>query len=1180
MRTTTVDFPLVIFNTQILEEQRYWKGRLAQLIEPARLRSDYGRTATAPGRFEQVEFSIGEATWERLHKLANGNDFLIYTAVMAALQVTLHKYTGSRDVIVGSPARISGGDTKSAKANAVAIKATIDETASFRVHLLAVRTALLEAYRHQTYPFARVVKDLGLANQSPSCPLFDLALSMEGLHGPLPHLGCELVISLRRGHSPAGSASFDTSVFRRPTVECFLRNLLAFLHAALSDTSRPIAELSAVDDSECRRITVDWNATVREYPQERRIHELIEQQAARTADRLAVSAGSSTLSYRELDERANQLAWALADRGVRRGDRVAIWSEPSAAMIVGVLAVLKAGGSYVPIDASWPCERARWILDTLRIRTLLLGRGTLLHLHEIVWSLRDLRATICIDVDSEALPAEDIADRDAIRSVWDFVVETATDDVGAAGFISSFTGLPFSPAEVNEYRDHVLALVRPHVCAGARILEIGCGSGLIMFALAREVAEYVGLDASPTTQARNATLAAGAGLGGLRLVTGFADALDELVEESGFDVVLMASTAQFFPGPRYLQKVIAAAVDRLRPGGTLVVADVMDIRRKGEFAASLAEFERAHRGDPSIHTKTEVGNELHADPQFFLDLQSALRDLAQVDIHERSTGFDNELRFRFDVVLHKRTLNESAGGAEPPAPSRRIDTGWHVARYPATSPGIRGEAEDEAYVIHTSGSTGTPKGVAVRHRPVVNLIDWVNREFEVGQGDRLLFVTSLCFDLSVYDIFGILAAGATIEVASDVDRLEPHRLMTLIKERGITFWDSAPAALERLVPLFSPPQQGNNGPAKTLLRLVFLSGDWIPITLPDLIRSTFPGVLVTALGGATEATVWSNYYRIEDIAPHWVSIPYGRPIQNARYYILDPRGQPCPVGIPGDLHIGGAVLADGYVNQPELTAARFVADPFSDAPAARMYKTGDRAVFWEDGVIEFLGRLDQQVKIRGYRVEIAEVETALQKLASVGEAVVVARPTIGREKRLIAYVVPAEGSAPNASDFHRFLKELLPSYMIPAAFVIMDRMPLTPNGKVDRKGLPDPDAARPTLREGFVEPATETEQALADIWKEVLGVDAVGRLDNFFELGGNSLQATQILSRVRRAFDLELPLSRLFSAPRIADLAAAVAEAKASGSSAHEPGSVAIRMTPISPAAAAPVARSEELGIQ
>lgn len=593
--------PLVIFDAQILEEQRYWKARLAPPVELVQLRADHGRTATAPGSRDVVDFALSSVVEQQLQKLANGNVFLIYTTVMAALQVTLHKYTGSRDVLVGSPARLDAARI----CNVVTIRTAIDETALFRDVLLAVRATLLEAYRHQTYPFARVVKDLGLANRS--SPLFNVTLSMQGLHGPLPALDCELAIALERGELLTGTASFSTSVFRRPTMERFVRNLLGFLHAGLANTARPVGLLSAVDAADRHRIITEWNATAADYPGDLRIHELLEQQVARIPDHLAVSAGVVTLTYRELDDEANRLARALAERGVKRGDRVAIWSPPSTAMIVAVIGVLKAGGSYVPIDATWPAERARWIMRSLDIAVLLVGEAKLPELHNIAWALPALRVTLCIDVGTATLPVEEIVDRDAVRSVWDFVVGTATDEVGAAGFISSFTGHPFSPAEVLEYRDRVLALVRPHVGRGARILEIGCGSGLLMFALAPDVREYVGLDPSPATQAQNATLAGRRGLAGIRLVTGFADALDVLLDDGEFDVVLMASTAQFFPGPRYLESVIEKAMARLRPSGVMVIADVMDSRRRSEFAASLAAFASAHRGDPSITTKAEPG---------------------------------------------------------------------------------------------------------------------------------------------------------------------------------------------------------------------------------------------------------------------------------------------------------------------------------------------------------------------------------------------------------------------------------------------------------------------------------------------------------------------------------------------------------------------------------------------
>ncbi|HYN22193.1 MAG TPA: amino acid adenylation domain-containing protein, partial [Thermoanaerobaculia bacterium] len=326
-----------------------------------------------------------------------------------------------------------------------------------------------------------------------------------------------------------------------------------------------------------------------------------------------------------------------------------------------------------------------------------------------------------------------------------------------------------------------------------------------------------------------------------------------------------------------------------------------------------------------------------------------------------------------------------------------------------------------AYVIFTSGSTGTPKGVMIRHRPAVNLIHWVNTTFGVGPSDRLLFVTALSFDLSVYDVFGILAAGGTIRLASAEELREPQRLVHILTEERITFWDSAPAALQQLAPFFEPP-----GTGASALRLVLLSGDWIPVTLPDQVRESFSGARVVSLGGATEATIWSNFFPIGEVAPEWQSIPYGRPIANARYHALDDGFEPCPIGVAGDLYIGGrggACLAAGYANAPDLTADRFVPDPFGGEPGGRLYRTGDRARYWPDGNLEFLGRLDNQVKIRGYRIELGEIEAALAVHPAVEGAVVLALPGPAGDRRLVAYLVPGRKRAATARRWLRLERE-------------------------------------------------------------------------------------------------------------------------------------------------------------
>ncbi|HEX3528531.1 MAG TPA: amino acid adenylation domain-containing protein [Thermoanaerobaculia bacterium] len=314
------------------------------------------------------------------------------------------------------------------------------------------------------------------------------------------------------------------------------------------------------------------------------------------------------------------------------------------------------------------------------------------------------------------------------------------------------------------------------------------------------------------------------------------------------------------------------------------------------------------------------------------------------------------------------------------------------------------DPEALAYVIFTSGSTGQPKGVMMQHRPVANLIGWVNRTFGVGPGDRLLFVTALVFDLSVYDIFGILAAGGTVRIASEAETRDPEALARVLCREPVTFWDSAPAALGQVVP-FLPAAGGD----RSRLRLVFLSGDWIPLPLPGAMTGAFPRARVIALGGATEAAIWSNSYSVDILAPCWVSVPYGRPIANARYLVLDAELEPCPIGVPGDLWIGGGCLSAGYAGDPALTAAKYLPDPWGE-PGGRLYRTGDRARFLADGNLEFLGRLDHQVKIRGVRIELGEIEAALLAHPAVRDAVAVALEGDAGprgDKRLAAYVVPA-----------------------------------------------------------------------------------------------------------------------------------------------------------------------------
>jgi amino acid adenylation domain-containing protein len=449
--------------------------------------------------------------------------------------------------------------------------------------------------------------------------------------------------------------------------------------------------------------------------------------------------------------------------------------------------------------------------------------------------------------------------------------------------------------------------------------------------------------------------------------------------------------------------------------------------------------------------------------------------------------------------------------------------------------------DDLAYVIYTSGSTGAPKGVMVAHTPFANLFEWCCRTCGFGPDDSVLFITSLGFDLSVFDIFGILGCGGRIYIASDASRRDASQLARALCTQEITFWDSAPAALQLLAPaLKAQPRPVAN----TKLRQIFLSGDWIPVTLPDDIREVFPAAQVMSLGGATEATVWSNYFPVNRVEPQWRSIPYGRPIQNSRYYILDKYLQVCPPGVAGNLYIAGQCLSMGYVNEPELTGRSFVPDPFQEGPDKLMYRTGDLARFYPDGTMEFLGRSDFQVKVRGYRIELGEIEHVLQRHVAVKEAVVAVQTGAAGDQKLVAYLTAAGSPLPPSKELRAYAAQFLPDYMVPNMFVRLGSLPVTSNGKLDRKQLPWPvgeaAAQEPAPQEAQQAAQLDMELVLGAYFREVLGVAAIAPAADFFDLGVTSLNLIQIVERLHEEHGLDVTVETFLDHPSIAALAAGI----------------------------------------
>ena len=442
--------------------------------------------------------------------------------------------------------------------------------------------------------------------------------------------------------------------------------------------------------------------------------------------------------------------------------------------------------------------------------------------------------------------------------------------------------------------------------------------------------------------------------------------------------------------------------------------------------------------------------------------------------------------------------------------------------------------EDLAYVIYTSGTTGMPKGVMISHRNAVNTILDVNNRYQITENDTAFGISNLHFDLSVYDIFGMLGVGGTI-VIPDPERVkDPEHWVEVLNTEKVTVWNSVPAFVEMLAEYEEYQKKLHT---KTL-RLILMSGDWIPVSLPGRIRNILGDIKIVALGGATEASIWSNCFEVpEQIQEKWKSIPYGKPLANQRYYILDQNMENCPDWVAGDLYIAGTGVAQGYLNDEERTKEKFI---IWETTGERLYSTGDMGRYWEDGNIEFLGRVDNQVKIAGYRVELGEIETILQTVTGIKSAIVV-KKKLHNVDTMIAFYIEDEKNQTDSDKITMYLSQYLPKYMIPSVFIKVTEFPLGVNGKVDRILLADQKIPEQSNKQMSVEGMTELEEKILNVWKEIL-VQEINLDSDFFAAGGNSLQAVKLTNRLSEVFSKEVTIGELFENPSVRKMARLLGE--------------------------------------
>jgi amino acid adenylation domain-containing protein len=612
----------------------------------------------------------------------------------------------------------------------------------------------------------------------------------------------------------------------------------------------------------------------------------------------------------------------------------------------------------------------------------------------------------------------------------------------------------------------------------------------------------------------------------------------ELVRQSVRHKPLAAwnSTATPFPSDTCAHQLFERQA-ALMPGDVAVAFqdDSLTYRELNERANQVAHFLRRAGVGPNVLAGISLERSLDMVVGIYgiLKAGGAYVPLDPAYPEERLAFMLEDARAK--VLLTKANLAGKFGNTT--AKVICLDTARdEIARESRENPAPTAGPDNLIYVIYTSGSTGRPKGAGVYHRGFTNLMHWFVTEFGIDARDNSLLVSSLSFDLTQKNLYATLMRGGQLHLLPD-GPYDPARIADLIQAHKITLLNCTPSAF---YPLIEPPD------AKVFqkvaaLRCVFLGGE--PISIPRLrpwLENEHCRAEVDNTYGPTECTDISAFYRMNRAnLDQYETVPIGRPVYNAQLAIVDEDFRPCDIGVAGELCIGGTGIGAGYLNDSAMTAARFVANPFPEITGNKLYKTGDLARYHTDGNIEFLGRMDHQVKIRGFRIELREIEGALAAHGDVREAVVVVHKSgaADSEPRLTAYFSAKNGSVPDAAALRQFLKQKLPEYMVPSAFMHLERFPLSPNGKVDRRALAALEAPLTGVAASAAPPQTEAEQAIARIWQETLEVSQVGLTDNFFDLGGNSLSLARVHGRLREHFKTDLPITALFEFTTVSALA-------------------------------------------
>ena len=841
-----------------------------------------------------------------------------------------------------------------------------------------------------------------------------------------------------------------------------------------------------------------------------------------------------------------------------KGQKIGIAIEDPILSMITEVTLQALNVDYFRIDNDQSRVFRKNELQEKNITLLIAEYSQLDQLDEIFWQSESINEILILEGEQQL---DESAKETDFKDIWNYQAEITTEQINDYGWTSSYTNEPFSIEEMEEYVHNFLTKLSPHIDQNTRVLEIGCGHGIVLFEVAPKVLSYVATDISSVILDKNAERLAKEGINNVTHYPFSAREIDQLPVESQFDVVVCSSVVHYFPNTYYFEKVIADAIDLIADTGVIYFDDLLDLTKKEKLVNSTLEYNKVH---DTNQAKTDWDNDLFVGEDFFQYIAAKYPQIASIECSRKLGQIDNELNnYRFDALImvdkvNARTASEyrktrsglnllgqeagvSVTAAEDfltpylPAfnPIEIVDQ-QTLKLAPNGTPDVLVTPKDLAYVIYTSGSTGKPKGAMVEHLGMLNHLYAKGNDLQLDEHSVVVQNASQTFDISIWQYLCAILVGGTTVVYDQKTVLTPESLVQKVSQDKITILEVVPSYLQVMLEYLE--EYGTV--AYEDLDYLVVTGETLQSQLVERWFALYPAIKVVNAYGPTEASDDITHHIMEE-APADGVVPIGKAVQNFNIYILNDQLQQVPIGVKGELYVSGIGVGRGYLNDPVKTAKSFGTDPFIKHKSVPMYRTGDLARYLPDGTIEFFGRIDNQVKVRGYRIELGEIEQKLGQIEGVQECAVIVHQAGTGQNSLRGFVSLNRfgGQLPDVETLKSALSKELPSYMVPDSLTILEELPHSINGKIDRKAL----AAHVTnIGITYKAPSNAVQTTLQSIWEALLDNDRISVAANFFELGGHSLLATRLISRIQQAFEVKAELREVFENPTIEALAAVI----------------------------------------